>query len=125
MFHAPASETTMRSDQDRRATHALEPAASIAQGNRNDAAIDWRSVIGNQAKLRRSRGGRSPIEMQPSRIGVLQRKCTCGGSAGAFGECTACRDKGEATLQRRTAHQAEPDIVPPIVREVLRSPGQP
>src|SRR5207253_7660299 len=55
----------------------------------------------------------------------LQRKCACGGSAGVFGECAECRAEREATLQRRTAHQAEHDTVPPIVREVLRSPGQP
>jgi hypothetical protein len=29
------------------------------------------------------------------------------------------------TVQRRAAHQTEPTTVPPIVHDILRSPGQP
>lgn len=54
--------------------------------------------------------------------GFLQRKCACGGSPGLDGECEECRNK---RLQRRAANGAEPATVPPIVHEVLRSPGQP
>jgi len=57
---------------------------------------------------------------------VLQRKCACGGTPGPTGECDACRKK---RLQRKSnqpsffnSHQSE---VPPIVHEVLQSPGQP
>ena len=53
---------------------------------------------------------------------VLQRKCACGGAPGVDGECTACRQK---RLRRKPAGQAETTGVPPIVHEVLRSPGQP
>ena len=53
---------------------------------------------------------------------VLQRKCACGGAPGVDGECTACRQK---RLRRTPAGQAETTGVPPIVHEVLRSPGQP
>src|ERR1035438_1655450 len=64
-----------------------------------------------------SRGGRGSL---------LQRKCACGGTPGADGECEECCEK---RLQRRTA-TAQPAnqanaIAPPIVHEVLRSPGQP
>ena len=38
------------------------------------------------------------------------------------GECAECRRK---RLQRRSNGHAEPSIVPPIVHDVLRSPGQP
>jgi hypothetical protein len=58
--------------------------------------------------------------------GVLQRKCACGGNFGPTGECEACRKKREvATLQRTARHTAAVNAVPPIVHQVLRSPGQP
>lgn len=38
--------------------------------------------------------------------------------------CTNCRKK-QRLLQRRAMRQAEPAAVPPIIHEVLRSPGQP
>jgi DNA segregation ATPase FtsK/SpoIIIE-like protein len=54
----------------------------------------------------------------------LQRKCACGGSGG---ECEACKEKREeGPLQRKTQGTAGIETVtPPIVHEVLRSPGQP
>lgn len=51
----------------------------------------------------------------------LQRKCSCGGSAGSMGECEECKKK--ETLQRRAARPATPSAVPSIVHEVLGSPG--
>src|SRR5574341_383988 len=61
---------------------------------------------------------------------LLQRSCACGGAPGLSGECEECRRKREAGLLQRAAvppsafslHSAE---APPIVHEVLRSPGQP
>jgi hypothetical protein len=65
------------------------------------------------------------IKAKPSsvvRAGFLQRKCVCGGTAGPSGECAACREK---KLQRRFGNQpAASSRVPPLVHEVLRSPGQ-
>lgn len=60
----------------------------------------------------------------PVQPGLLQCKCACAKSAGLTGECSECQNK-RLTLQRRSVNQAEPDEVPPIVHEVLRSPGQP
>jgi hypothetical protein len=60
----------------------------------------------------------------PVQTGILQRKCACGNSASLTGKCIECENK-RLSLQRRANHQAEPDEVPPIVHEVLRSPGQP
>src|SRR5207245_547548 len=57
--------------------------------------------------------------------GLLQLKCACGGTSGLAAECEECRTQRATTLQRRSAGQAEPDTVPPIVHDVLRSPGQP
>ena len=52
----------------------------------------------------------------------LQRQCDCG-SAGV--QCEACKEKEEGPLQRKTTGKAADNGVPPIVHEVLRSPGQP
>ena len=60
----------------------------------------------------------------PSWTRLLQRKCACGGTPGPSGECAECRRK-RLTLQRRVTNQAESASAPPIVHEVLRSPGQP
>jgi Domain of unknown function (DUF4157) len=54
---------------------------------------------------------------------ALQRKCACGGSAGSGGECAQCKKKN---LQRRAEGSGSgPETAPPIVNDVLRSPGQP
>ena len=67
----------------------------------------------------------------PVQSGLLQRKCACGGTPGPSGEGDACRKK---KLQRRSEnldpssiihHPSSVPEVPPIVHEVLRSPGQP
>jgi hypothetical protein len=61
----------------------------------------------------------------PSRTrGVLQRACACGKhTTDQNGECTECRKK-RLGLQRRAVGSG-PDVAPPIVHEVLRSPGRP
>lgn len=60
----------------------------------------------------------------PKPSGLLQRQCACGQHTIAGGECAECRKK-RLPLQRRAANQTEPAAVPPIVHEVLRSPGRP
>jgi Domain of unknown function (DUF4157)/Annexin len=52
---------------------------------------------------------------------ALQRRCACGGTPGPGGECAACRAK---RLQRQ-AVALGPAVAPPIVHEVLGSPGRP
>jgi hypothetical protein len=52
---------------------------------------------------------------------VLRRKCGCGGSKSGEAECEDCKKK----LQRSSAGTAAPSIAPPIIHEVLHSPGQP
>ena len=51
---------------------------------------------------------------------ALQRKCACGGSSSG---CTDCKES-EGKLHRHTSDRG-PATAPPIVHEVLRSPGQP
>jgi hypothetical protein len=67
-------------------------------------------------------------------VHALQRKCACGGSSGTSGECEECkktegRDESTKTLQRKASQpstfSSQPFEAPPIVHEVLQSPGQP
>ena len=59
---------------------------------------------------------------------AVQRKCACGGTAGPNGECEECREK-RVSLRRKNRDSdfggSSDSSVPPIVHEVLRSPGQP
>jgi len=55
--------------------------------------------------------------------GLIQRKCACGGTPGLDGECAECRQK-RLSRQRHPTSQPEAGAVPPIVHEVLRSPGR-
>jgi outer membrane protein OmpA-like peptidoglycan-associated protein len=56
---------------------------------------------------------------------MLQRQCACGQhTTDQHGQCTECKKKGQL-LQRRAVNQNGPEIAPPIVHEVLRSPGRP
>jgi Domain of unknown function (DUF4157) len=61
----------------------------------------------------------------PFRSNLLQRKCACGGTPGLDGECAECRRKRLLGSERNLLDQADQSIAPPIVQEVLRSPGRP
>jgi hypothetical protein len=58
----------------------------------------------------------------PASSGLLQRKCACGKNASGGEQCEGCKKKA---LQRHAISNSGPAIAPPIVHEVLRSPGQP
>ncbi len=68
---------------------------------------------------------KSTTVITPAIGGLLQRKCACGQHIGGGGECAKCRKKHEGALQRAAVNAAPVSEVPPIVHEVLRSPGQP
>jgi len=63
-----------------------------------------------------------PINGAP---GLLYRKCACGGTPGPSGECEEC---GKKRLNRKIGNPKSEirneSVVPPIVHEVLRYPGQ-
>jgi pimeloyl-ACP methyl ester carboxylesterase len=70
----------------------------------------------------------APVAVSQKALGkssglVLQRKCACGGAAGLSGQCEECGEK-RLSLQHRVAGPAT-GLAPPIVHEVLGSPGQP
>jgi hypothetical protein len=75
-----------------------------------------------QRQLRAERKPERPFNS--ARFGTLQRKCARGGPGPSGGECKECKKK-QMTLRRHPAGQATPATVPPIVYDVLRSPGQP
>ena len=63
------------------------------------------------------------LRLMRSPAGVPQRKCACGGVSGAGG-CEECKRKKQV-LQRRAASSDTSAVAPPIVHDVLRSPGEP
>lgn len=78
-------------------------------------------VLSVSAPLQRRRVPPRPGSAVRPRI--LQRKCACGGEHAGEEECAECRRN--RSLQRKPALNTEPRSVPPIVHDVLRSPGQP
>jgi len=58
----------------------------------------------------------------PARRGILQRACACGGSPGLDDKCDECR-QNEMGSQRLAAARAGTNVAPPIVHDVLGSPG--
>ena len=80
-----------------------------------------------ESQVARPKAVRSQIQPEPERR--LQRKCACRGTVGPTGECEECRKKREeGTLQGELAQPAplnhQHSDVPPILDEVLRSPGE-
>jgi hypothetical protein len=71
-------------------------------------------------------GDKPPRQWSLSRMSIdapLQRQCACGGSAGAGGQCEECKEK--TSLQRKAAGAKQTNQAPPIVHEVLGTPGRP
>lgn len=62
--------------------------------------------------------------LKPSARALLQRTCACGEAPGLDDQCDECRQNGLG-LQRLAASSGGPRVAPPIVHDVLRSPGQP
>lgn len=81
--------------------------------------------------MKRSENGaqkKTPLPLAP----FLERKCACGQHTTGGGECGECSKKKQAeessgggSLQHRASAPSSPNIAPPIVHDVLRSPGQP
>lgn len=70
----------------------------------------------------------SDASQAPLQAGLLQRKCDCGQHTIAGSKCSGCQDK-QLSLQRalRSAELETQNsaAVPPIVQDVLNSPGEP
>ncbi len=152
MLHAPTSEAKTETAQSKTPVapqperelhprllspvgpHLLGGMSSAASGTsqRRQILAGMQSTQGNQAVLRMLHSPQQVMRttpLRPSQGMMLQRKCACGGSSESGGGCAECKAKEEGTLQRRAANThaspASAQGVPPIVHEVLRSPGQP
>lgn len=79
------------------------------------------------ARVQQSSIGRTgATSFLPAQLGILQRKCACGTHTTAGGECDSCqKEKVSGNLQRSATNAESVNEVPPIVHDVLRSPGQP
>jgi len=65
-----------------------------------------------------------PSSFTPLCHHLLQRKCVCG-TSGPTGECGECAKKRQRRTQGSGFESRDDSSVPPIVHEVLRSPGRP
>src|SRR5215212_692873 len=67
--------------------------------------------------------------VMPTRSGLLQRKCACGGAAGMSGECEECSKKKRFGLQTKLKVNKPGDIyeqeVDRIVAQVMATPAHP
>jgi len=72
------------------------------------------------------RGGSAPARTTAPALPAISRlqRCSCGGSHAGGGMCPECAKKQEE-MQRSASGAAGPGVAPPIVHEVLRSPGEP
>lgn len=64
------------------------------------------------------------VSVTPGLNSLLQRKCACGSSSGAGGECAECQTK-RLRLRRKETDSGGLSTAPPMVHEVLGSPGNP
>jgi len=59
----------------------------------------------------------------PDRKSTVVQRCSCGEPGGGTGQCDECKEKG--ALRRVESASSSSDTAPPIVTEVLGSPGRP
>ena len=66
-----------------------------------------------------------PTPTRPVKNGLVQRQCAaCGGTPGPSGECEQCRKKRLGALQPSANGMMSDRFSPPLVLDVLQSPGQ-
>jgi hypothetical protein len=102
------------------------PAKGASNGLRIGASNDYFEQEAERVAEEVMAGGTAKRDWSISRMTInppLQRSCGCGGSGGSTGECEECKEK--KTLQRKSSATDGPAVAPPIVHEVLNSPGQP
>jgi hypothetical protein len=115
------------SEQADRVKAATPAASGLRIGDPDDAFEREADRVADQVMT----AGRGKPRWSLSTMGVwpgVQRKCDCGKSAGAGGECEECKEKGalqRASLSSRGSETAVGARAPPIVHDVLRSSGQP
>lgn len=79
-------------------------------------------MVSYQFATKNMSGRMLPVHAQKT-VNILQRKCACDNHTMAGGECTMCANKKQK-LQRHGTNESGISEVPPIVHDVLHSPGQ-
>jgi hypothetical protein len=75
-------------------------------------------------RVEAQRGAKGSVpSFTPIQSGLLQRKCACGGSPGADGECAECQKK-PLDLRKKGDSGRSASSVPSIVHQTLGSPGR-
>jgi len=114
MLHAPTCESKNTNCRNPLTTAPPAP-RQIGHG----VAVQRQERV---AHLHRSYGNGTLLRMLNTTAPVaVQRTCSCGGSGGAC----SCKEKEEGKLHRIAAPARSPAAAPPIVGQVLRSPGRP
>jgi hypothetical protein len=120
-FSARQSKATKSPSHDEASRSLTRPV--LSQHPLNHPLFKLQQTVGNRGVQRLVHS--QPVQgLRPSQGGLLQRKCACGGTPGLDGECAECR-QNRLSRQRHPTSQPEAAAVPPIVHEVLHSPGQP
>ncbi|MFS0518432.1 DUF4157 domain-containing protein [Nostoc sp. UIC 10607] len=113
---------SIKSSKDREAAFARDRSpAQNQQSNPYSKVFSLQRIAGNRAVEQMMHSG---MLNSLGTGAILQRKCACGGAAGASGKCAKCSEE-ETLLQRHGTGESESSQVPPIVHEVLSSSGQP
>src|SRR5215204_6118674 len=76
----------------------------------------------NKCRMRHSQQN-ARLTFTQVRGDFLQRRCACESTPGLDNECAECSKKRLA-LQRHPTGQTKPTTMPPILNEVLHSPGR-
>jgi hypothetical protein len=122
---AESSNSAMLAEHEQQNQTVNWSGRSFNRHDRNNLATIQQGY-GNQGALQMLRAEKGQFSsMNQPQGGMLQRQCACGNDARAGGTCAACQEKQEMSLQRKVSGLVAKNEVPPIVHEVLNSPGQP
>lgn len=101
---------------------ALALQAKLAVNHPGDQYEQEADRVADQV-MRMPVAGMGALALAPPAAPTLQRKCACSGSGESGGSCSECAEKKE--LQRSADTPSPVPEAPPIVNDVIRSPGEP
>src|SRR5713101_956841 len=110
-----------------------EPAAGTVAGMPRfmRARIQPKLAVGPVGDGFEQEADRVADQVMSAPANTVQSKCACGGSSGESGPCAACQIAADGTpnatnvMQRQSAEKGAQPAAPPMVGDVLSSPGHP
>lgn len=130
------SEPDQRTTRSAPPSRQPEPGFLVFETSPPRLRIGTRNTVSVQAKLNISQPG-DQYEQEADRVAEqvmrmpdpalrLQRKCSCGGATTSGASCVECGGRSAPVLRRSpSANTKSASTAPPVVHQVLRSPGQP